>query len=70
MTVKELIQVEIDAVNGEDLQELYDLIKRFAHSKRQAKTHSLMETLKSIAIDAPEDFAANHDLYVAGEKRV
>ena len=29
---------------------------------------SLMSQLKEIAIEAPADFAANHDLYVTGEK--
>jgi hypothetical protein len=29
-----------------------------------------MSKLKSVKIDAPEDFAANLDLYMSGEKRV
>jgi len=69
MTTKELIQAEIDRVGGEDLQELYDLIRQFIQSKRQAKKQSLMSKLKSISIDAPPDFAINHDLYAVGEKR-
>jgi ferritin-like protein len=66
MITKELIRAEIDNVSGEHLEELYEIIKHFAQSKRQAKKQNLMSRLKSITIDAPEDFAANHDLYVTG----
>jgi hypothetical protein len=69
METKELIYTEIDNVSGEHLEELYEIIRRFVESKRQARQPSLMARLKSITIDAPEDFAANHDLYVTGEKR-
>jgi hypothetical protein len=68
MTTRELIQAEIDNLSGEYAEELYDLIKRFTQSKQRAQKQSLMSKLKSIAIDAPEDFAATHDLYVIGEK--
>lgn len=30
---------------------------------------SLMSKLKSVKIEGPEDFAANHDQYVTGERR-
>jgi len=69
MIIKELIRAEIDNVSGEYLEELYEIIKRFAQSKRQAKKQSLMSRLKGIAIDGPQDFAANHDLYVTGVRR-
>ena len=36
------------------------------HNKKQ----SFMSKLKTIKIDAPEDFANNIDLYISGEKRV
>ncbi len=69
MTTKELIYAEIERVDDSQLDELYALIKQFTQSK-QAATPSLMEKLKRIQIDAPEDFAANLDLYLSGEKRV
>jgi len=69
MVTKELIHTEIDNVSGEYLEELYEIIRRFVQSKRQAEKPSLMSRLKSITIDAPEDFAVNHDLYITGEKR-
>lgn len=70
MTTKELIRAEIDNLREEYLDELYRLIKNFAQSKQNGKKHSLMSKLKSIKIEAPEDFAANLDLYLSGEKRV
>ncbi|MEE8302360.1 MAG: hypothetical protein V3S24_07980 [Candidatus Tectomicrobia bacterium] len=70
MTTKELIQAEIETLSEEELDELYAVIKHFAQSKRDAQQQSFMAKLKRIQIDAPEDFAANLDLYVSGEKRV
>lgn len=70
MTKKEQIHAEIDNLSEEYLDELYLLIKKFSQSKQDPKKPSLMSKLKSIKIDAPEDFAANVDLYVSGEQRV
>lgn len=70
MTTKELIQAEIDTLNENDLDELYNLIKRFLESKKRASPPSLMSKLKQIQIYAPADFATNLDLYVSGEKSV
>lgn len=69
MTTKELIQSEIDQVNEDDLDELYRLVKEFAQTRQQNTRQSLMSKLKSIKIDAPEDFSTNFDLYLSGEKR-
>ncbi len=72
MTTKQLIQTEVDSIGKENLEELYLLVKRFAQSKRRARperARTLMSKLKRIRIEAPEDFAANHDLYIAGDKR-
>ena len=70
MTTKELIQTEIETLSDEELDELYTVIKQFTQSKRHAKPQSFMAKLKRIQIEAPEDFAANLDLYVSGERRV
>jgi len=69
MTTKELIQTELDRLSGEELEELFAVIKRYLQSKHQAAKPSLMSQLRAISIDAPEDFAAQHDRYVTGEKR-
>jgi hypothetical protein len=68
MTTKEMIDWEIERVGEEHFDELYQLIRQFVRSKRKRKKGALMSNLKSIRIDAPEDFAAEHDLYVVGDK--
>jgi len=66
MTVKEMIQAEINAMSGEELQELYGVVQKFTQAKRKQNKQSLMAQLKRIKIEAPEDFAVNHDLYIRG----
>jgi hypothetical protein len=68
MTTKELIQAEIERLSEHDLDELYKLVKDFIQSKKQEQRQSLMSKLRSIKIDAPEDFSTNFDLYMSGEK--
>jgi len=70
MITKELIHSEIDGISNEHLDELYDVVRDFAESRKNGKKQSFMSKLKNIKIDAPEDFAANLDLYMSGEKRV
>ncbi len=70
MATKQEIQAEIDSLNEEYLDELYLLIKDFAQSKVHQKKNSFMSKMKQIKINAPEDFAANIDLYVSGKKSV
>jgi hypothetical protein len=69
MTTKELIQTELDRLSGEELEELFAVIRRYLQSKHPSPKPSLMSQLRAISIDAPEDFAAQHDWYVTGEKR-
>lgn len=69
MTTKQRIQAEIEHVSDEkDLDELYKLVKDFTESKRNSR-QSLMSKLRSILINAPEDFSTNFDQYATGEKR-
>jgi len=71
MTTKELIQAEIDSVPEEDLERLYELIKSFNHLRPKVDDgRTFMSKLLSIQIDAPEDFAANLDAYMSGEKSI
>lgn len=67
MITKELIKAKIDSMPEEDLDELYDLIVDFAQSRQDVK-QSFLSQLQEIRIDGPEDFAANIDLYLNGEK--
>lgn len=34
------------------------------------KKPNLLKRLQNISIEGPEDFAANHDLYISGEKQI
>lgn len=68
MTLKELIQVEIEKIEEENLKELYNLIISFIQKKRQEKKKSLLSNLKNIKIKGPEDFSINHELYASGKK--
>ena len=45
-------------------------VTNVAQSKQSNSKQSFMSKLKSIKINAPEDFATNIDQYVSGEKRV
>jgi len=69
MTTKEMIEREIDGLSEEHLNELYALIRDFANARKQSGKETFMSKLRRVQIDAPEDFAANLDLYVSGEKR-
>jgi hypothetical protein len=68
MTIKELIYSEIDGVGEENLAELYEVVKRFTQEKAVQLNPGVLSKLKRIKIQAPEDFAANLDLYLTGEK--
>ena len=70
MTNKEKIYAAIESISEEYFEELYWLIKKFAETKPIKKKSTFMSKLKSIEIDSPEDFAANLDLYLSGEKSV
>lgn len=70
MTTKELIHAEIERLNEDQLDEVYTLIKQFVDEKQESNKPGLLQRLKRIQIDGPEDFAANLDLYLNGEKRV
>jgi len=62
MTVKELIQAEIDNIPEEKLDEVYQLIKEFI-DKNKSEKKGILSKLKEIKIQAPEDFSVNFDSY-------
>jgi DNA polymerase/3'-5' exonuclease PolX len=70
MSVKELIYAEIDKIEEENLDELYQVIQRFAQVKSTGRKTGVLSKLKRIKIQAPIDFAANLDLYLSGEKQL
>ena len=69
MTTKELIYAEIELVDEAQLEELYTIVKQFTEKQQLVAKQSLMAKLKRIHIEAPEDFAANFELYQSGEQR-
>jgi hypothetical protein len=70
MATKELIKAEIDNLDDEYVDELYNVIKGFVETTSTMQKLSFMSRLRRIKIDAPEDFSANLDLYVSGDKRI
>lgn len=70
MTTIELIQAEIGRIPQERLGELFFLVREFAKSSGTSSGPGIMARLREVQIDAPEDFTANLDLYMSGEKGV
>jgi len=71
MTLKELIYAEINKVEEDNLDELYEFVKQFANTKSTAKPKTgILNKLKRIKIQAPSDFATNIDQYMSGEKNL
>jgi hypothetical protein len=68
MTVRDSIHTEIDNLDEKYLDELYQIVRHFVDSKADARHSSLLARLRQIQIDGPEDFAAEHDSYIAGAK--
>jgi hypothetical protein len=70
MTIKEKILHELDNLNEEELEALYELVQQFLESQ-ETKTAppTFLERLSRIQIEGPEDFAENIDLYLTGEKQ-
>ena len=62
MTVKELIQAEIDKIPEEELNNLYQWIKEFTDKKNSNKK-GILSQLKQIKIQGPTDFSVNFDKY-------
>ncbi len=65
MTTKELIYSEIDQIEEVWLRDFYQVVTLFVQSKQPQKKPGLMTKLRQIHVDAPEDFAANLDIYLS-----
>ena len=68
MTTRQLVLRAIDQLEETDLQKLYAVIKELVQGKKSAKKPRLLKSLSRIKIDAPSDFAENHDAYLNGQK--
>jgi hypothetical protein len=67
MTIKQLIQTEIDQIPEEELDELYQLIKDFTAQKHSSKK-GILSKIKQIKIQAPPDFSVNFDNYLYNQR--
>jgi hypothetical protein len=70
MVTKEQIKSEIEKVPEERLDELYRVVRTFSRKKAAGDKENLLMRLSRIQIEGPEDFAANFDLYLNGEKSI
>ena len=70
MTTKEKILLELDNLDEEELKTFHELVVKFLQTRQQNPVQTnLIEMLRHIQIDGPEDFAENIDLYLTGEKQ-
>ena len=70
MVTKDEIKTEIEKVPDERLDELYRVVRTFTQDKSSDAKENFLLRLSRIKIDGPEDFAANFDLYLNGEKSI
>jgi len=70
MVTKDEIKTEIEKVPDERLDELYRVVRTFTEDKSSGAKEGFLLRLSRIKIDGPEDFAANFDLYLNGEKSI
>lgn len=55
---------------AQNIESNVEVSHSWLETKKSNRKQSLMTQLKNIKIDGPEDFAANLDLYLSGEKRI
>lgn len=70
MATREEIKSEVEKVPEERLEELYRVVRTFSREKSAGGKESFLLRLSRIQIEGPEDFAANFDLYLNGEKSI
>ena len=70
MATREEIKSEVEKVPEERLDELYRVVRTFSEEKPPSTKESFLMRLSRIQIEGPEDFAANFDLYLNGEKSI
>lgn len=77
MTVRETIHVEVDAVPDQQLGDLLEIVRDFAHQNNTAAEDlaesivkpTIFDKLMKIRIQGPPDFSENVELYASGEKQ-
>lgn len=69
MTLRELINAELDQLSEKELDDLYSIVQKFLDERRKSHKNGVMSQLRQIKIEAPEDFSTNLDVYMNGEKQ-
>lgn len=67
MTTKEHLHAELERLTEDEQAQLLRLAQQMGNPPHKP---GLLSKIKAAAFDGPEDFAANLDLYLSGEKRV
>ena len=70
MTNRERLHAEIDSLDDQNVDAVYQLVRLYMDSSSAERSGNLIAKLKNVKIDAPSDFALNLDLYLNGEKSV
>jgi len=72
MTTKERVEAQLSSLDENEMSQLLIIIEQMAQKGSQPATPrepGLLSKLKQVKIEAPEDFAANLDAYMIGEKQ-
>lgn len=67
MATKKLIESELSNLSEEQLNQVYEVIKKFHNYPQNSTKSSLMAQLKQIEIDAPQDFSVSIAKEIARE---
>ena len=71
MTTKERIRAELDRLSDDQSNELLRVVTQLSRARTEKSVkEGLLDRLRHVQIDAPEDFASNLDQYLSGEKSV
>ncbi|MBV6452698.1 MAG: hypothetical protein MHPDNHAH_03460 [Anaerolineales bacterium] len=69
MVTRELIHSEVDRLNADKLDEVYEHIRQLNRGKRKLKKKGVLSKIRRVKISGPKDFSVNHDLYISGKNR-
>ena len=69
MVTKELLKIQVDQLDNQHLETLYQLIQ-VLKTPMFSPQPNLMEKLSTVKISAPHDFAENLEAYLNGEKTI
>jgi hypothetical protein len=70
MTIKEKLYAEIENLDENAVDAVYQFVRQFSESRSPQKSGGLLSKLMEIKIDGPVDFSENLDEYLYGGKSV